>query len=168
MSAVMNIKAIFFDLGDTLVRNVSDPPADPKFEWLPGVPDLLRSLRARDLEVGLLSNTGSLDRASLEGMLPADFDWDLFDSHLIVLSSEVGIKKPDPRIFRLASVRAQQSTDVSEAWRIVPQQILFCGESLNETLVAQRVGMLAAWVGSDGNSAIGHLFARLSDTGMLG
>jgi FMN phosphatase YigB (HAD superfamily) len=100
-------------------------------------------------------------------MLPPDFVWDLFDAHAILLSSEVGIEKPDVRIFRLAICRAQQPPDAETALRIGPRECLFCGESLMETLVAQQAGMAAAWIGSAGRTTVNGLIDHLVEAGQL-
>ncbi len=58
--------------------------------------EVLRTLRRDGARLGLVSNCSSDVRAMLEasGLLP------YFDD--VVLSAEVGLMKPDPRIFRLA------------------------------------------------------------------
>jgi FMN phosphatase YigB (HAD superfamily) len=118
---------VFFDLGMTLVG------ADTT-KWVPGAKTLLQQLGAANLRLGVISNTGNLSRAELQSHLPADFDWNVFDPTLVLLSSEVGIEKPNLAIFRLAISRAGAS----------PAQCLYCSEDLLETLAAQRVGMTAA------------------------
>jgi len=163
----MAIRAVFFDLGDTLVESTGVPPPEPGFRWLPGARECLVNLRERGRQVGLLSNTGSLDRPTLKSMLPHDFEWDLFDENTVILSSEVGIEKPDVRIFRLALCRAQESLDRAAAWRIGPGECLFCGESLIETLIAQQAGMVVAWMGNTGRTAIAGLVDHLVDAGQL-
>ena len=105
------IKALFFDLGDTLVRRVSVTPT--RFDWIPGAEALVKRLRLSNLPLGLISNTGSLTRQQLLAMMPGGFQFDLFQAEMIVLSSEVSIEKPDPRIFRLAISRAQNSANAA-------------------------------------------------------
>ncbi len=121
----MTIKAIFFDIGDTLIR---------KKEWLPGSREFVSAMRERKLRLGLISNTGNLSREDLEKLLPPDFDFGLFEEGLTLLSSEVGIEKPILGIFSLAV----QHTGFS------PWETMFVGESLTETLAAQKAGMQAA------------------------
>ena len=162
---VTPLKAVFFDLGDTLVE--ADPASPGKFRWLPGARDTLLVLAAAGLRVGLISNTGLLGPDALLARLPADFGWGLFDPHLVLLSSEVGLTKPDLRIFRLALKRAQEHDDEAETLRIDPPETLFCGESLVETLAAQRGGMRAARILSGADSEIGGLGDRLRSAGLL-
>ena len=115
----------FFDLGNTLVANGS---------WMPGARLLLDRLSSTGASFGVISNTGTLSRAQLAQLLPADFDFGAFSGDLVILSSEVGLEKPDLRIFRLAGERAG-----------VPlRNCLLVGEDLEETMAAQSAGMRAA------------------------
>lgn len=116
--------AAFFDIGETLVQDSS---------WLPGAKDFIDTLRADGQRVGLISNTGALSRAELSALLPNDFSFDQFEPSLVLLSSEVGIEKPDPRIFLHAV--AVSGTH--------PWDCVFVGERLLETWAAQAVGMRA-------------------------
>ena len=50
------IKAVFFDIGDTLVSGK---------KWLPGAKELVKQLKAQGTRVGLVSNTGNLLREEL-------------------------------------------------------------------------------------------------------
>src|SRR5262245_10068188 len=68
----MNIQAIFFDLGETLVTS-------PR-QWLPDAPALLASLKQRGMRLGIISNTGDLaSRQAILGLLPPDFNINLFE-----------------------------------------------------------------------------------------
>lgn len=62
---------------------------------IPAMYDLIRSLRAKGLRTGLLSNSWGTD-----GYPREDFTA-LFDA--VVISAEVGMRKPEPRIFRHAA-----------------------------------------------------------------
>lgn len=122
-------KAIFFDLGETLVTSNRN--------WIEGAPQTLQRLKATGVELGIISNTGNLTRAELlQTRLPPDFRFDLFNPDLVVLSSEVGIEKPSPDIFRLA---------LSGTGNLINNKpCLFCTENLFDTLAAQQVGFHAA------------------------
>lgn len=66
--------------------------------WVP-YPDAVPALQAvkhRDFKVGLISNATELARRVLKRLEMEEF----FD--VVVISDEVGVRKPDPRIFRLA------------------------------------------------------------------
>src|SRR5436190_23370908 len=112
------IQVIFFDLGDTLVDAATR-------RFLPGAQVLLSRLSSKGVRLGIISNTGNLDRAQLTAQLPPGFDWARFEQTTVVLSSEVGVEKPDPAIFHLA---------VSMAG-IAASLCLYCSENLLETLV---------------------------------
>jgi len=143
------ISVVFFDLGDTLVS--------PSREWIPGAKNVLSTLRAKGIRLGLISNTGTLSRTQLLQLLPNDFDLTVFDSELILLSSEVGVEKPTVTIFRLAVERSG-----SQASRC-----LFCTESLVDTLAAQQVGMRVARLQKPPASDLQELIDGLTQVGML-
>ncbi|QEG24621.1 HAD family hydrolase [Mariniblastus fucicola] len=121
----MAIEVVFFDIGDTLIS---------KKRWLPGALDCVRAIKEKKIRVGLISNTGNLTRDDLQRLLPEDFDFAIFEEGLTLLSSEVGIEKPNLGIFSLAVQHAGVS----------PWQTMFVGESLTESLAAQQAGMQAA------------------------
>ncbi len=104
---------------------------------------LLESLRARGLKLGLVSNAfdpGWLLRADLERMGVAE------RLDVAVFSSEVGKRKPHPRIFE----RALEELDAD------PARTLFVGDSLyHDVGGAKRLGMKtvqALWFRADGRS----------------
>jgi putative hydrolase of the HAD superfamily len=143
------VKAIFFDLGDTLITKDKG--------WVPGAKSVLADLRKRGLRLGLISNTGDWDRAELLQHVPPDFSFNLFEKVLVILSSEVHVVKPDPEIFRRAI----------KAAALPPGACLFCGEDLTETLAAQQVGLRAARVQAPPNSDIESLVEKLKAAGFL-
>ncbi len=131
---VFPLKVIFFDLGDTLVRKV---PGSTRSEWIEGAKEALVQLDEKGVRLGLLSNTGNLTRDRLfNDLLPVDFNADMFEEKLIILSSEVGAEKPKLRIFAHA---------IDEAG-VAPVKCLFCTEDLPHTLAAQQIGMRAVWL----------------------
>lgn len=160
------LRIVYFDLGDTLMRKVASTPGGIQFDWVDGAKDVLARLRAAGMELGLISNTGTLTRIQLASLLPSDFNFGLFDADLVLLSSEVGMKKPDPRIFRLAISRAQDLSDPGFHLEIDPAECLFVGESLEEVLCAQNVGMIGARVQMSPPD-IGSLDTVLIDRGFL-
>lgn len=121
----MSIKVVFFDIGDTLIS---------KKAWLPGAREFIGALREKKIRIGLISNTGNLTRDELQKLLPEDFNFAAFEDGLTLLSSEVGIEKPSLGIFSLAVQHAGVS----------PWETMFVGESLTESLAAQRAGMQTA------------------------
>jgi FMN phosphatase YigB (HAD superfamily) len=148
----MDIQAIFFDLGETLVTS-------PR-RWLPGAQALLASLKQKGVRLGIISNTANLpSRQAILDILPTDFDINLFEPALVLFSSEAGIEKPRKEIFEKA---------VSLVG-IPASQCLYCSEDIVETLVAQHVGMRSTRVqqpppGSDlATSDLATLEQRISD-----
>jgi FMN phosphatase YigB (HAD superfamily) len=124
----LGLPAIFFDIGDTLVSNGN---------WLDGAERNLEKLNSLDIALGIISNTGTLTREELKrDHLPSDFDFGIFKSAQIILSSEFGSDKSTPEIFLHAIAQAQRSAS----------DCLFVGENLAETWMAQSVGMRSARV----------------------
>jgi putative hydrolase of the HAD superfamily len=144
------LRVAFFDIGDTLVET------DTR-RWVPGAKEALDALRAQELRLGVISNTGTLTRAELAPLLPVDFDWRAFAPELVILSSEVGVAKPNPEIFRRALAAAGSTA----------AECLFCTESLIDALVAQRVGMMSARVQPPPNADVGGLVAALAAAGVV-
>ena len=148
--SVQRVSTIFFDLGDTLVR--PDVRA-----WVPGAKATLEALKAKSIRLGIISNTGDLSRSQLSARLPEDFRFETFEAQLILLSSEVRVEKPSPEIF---------ATAVSSA-NVEASKCLYCGEKLDEALVAQAVGMRAARLLLPPHSDIGELTASLVASGLI-
>lgn len=93
-----------------------------KWRAVPGAMNLLRKLKAVGIGTGLVSNWDHSCRAVLaETGLDALLD-------VIVVSSEVGIEKPDPRIFQLA----MQSAGTA------PEQCLYVGDNYYDDVIGAR------------------------------
>lgn len=148
--ATMAIKVVFFDLGETLLTR--------RREFVSGAQAVLAELRRRQVRLGIISNTGEMTRRLIMETLPRDFDLASFEERLVIFSSEVGVQKPDPRIFRLAVERAS----------LPAEGCLFCTENLLHTLAAQQTGMCAARVLPPPSSDVGTLARELAASGMLG
>jgi epoxide hydrolase-like predicted phosphatase len=88
---------------------------------------VIRSLRQK-YKVGLLSNAWGDLRQVLETRLPIGH---LFDD--LVISAEVGMGKPDPRIYRLAIERLS----------VLPGQAVFVDDVLVNVEAAREVGLKA-------------------------
>jgi putative hydrolase of the HAD superfamily len=98
----------------------------------PSMIDVLRTARAAGLRTGLLSNSWGLDYER-EG-------WEtLFDA--VVISGEVGLRKPDPAIYALAAKRMA----------LPPEQIVFVDDlrpNVRAAVVAGMVGVQHVDVGT--------------------
>ncbi len=118
-----------------------------------GVRDVLvervRRLRADGYRTALLTNNVAEFREAWRAMLPAD---ELFD--LIVDSSEVGRRKPDPRFFELALERLN----------VAPSRCVFLDDFEGNVAAATALGMRAIVVGRDRAAALAELDAILAES----
>ncbi len=121
----MAIKTISFDLGNTLVTNSKT--------WFEGAKEVLAALKSKGFRLGIISNTADLARPAILDLLPPDFSLSDFDPQLVLFSSELGIAKPDPAVFREAVRRAD----------VPPGDCLYCSENPVETQAAEQSEMLA-------------------------
>ena len=119
-----SFKTVFFDIGNTIVKQK---------KWMPGAKDFIAALKASKIRLGIISNTGDLDREQVEKLLPEDFDFGFFEESLVMLSSETGVEKPNLDAFLLAVQHASCS----------PWEAVFIGETIEETHAAQLAGMHA-------------------------
>lgn len=122
-----SFKAVFFDIGNTIVKQK---------KWMPGAKEFIASLKSTKIpkiRLGIISNTGDLDREQIEKLLPEDFDFGFFEESLVMLSSETGVEKPSLDAFLLAVQHASCS----------PWETIFIGETIEETHAAQLAGMHA-------------------------
>jgi putative hydrolase of the HAD superfamily len=94
---------------------------------VPAMYDLIRSLRAKGLRTGLLSNSWGTDG------YPRDDFAALFDA--VVISAEVGMRKPEPRIFR----------HVAELLGLVPAECVFIDDAAANVDAAIACGMTGIW-----------------------
>ena len=100
----------------------------------PEMVDFCTALRSRGLKTGLLTNNAREFEAAWKAMLPLD---DLFDD--VVDSSEVGMRKPDPAIYRLALERLG----------VAPGEAVFLDDAPGNVAAAEAVGMQAVLIGQD-------------------
>lgn len=126
--------AIGYSLPFDLLREVAELDHDSFSRSLVATPatiEVLDRLRSMDVRLGLVSNVsllphmlrGDLERLGLSRFLDA-----------AVFSSEVGVRKPDPRIF----VHAMRAVGETAA------RTVFVGDRLNDDITgAQAVGMRA-------------------------
>jgi bacterial leucyl aminopeptidase len=131
-----NVKAVFFDIGDTLA--VARPGTTQRLELdpLPGARDVLRRLNAAGLRLGVISNTGSETVESMHEALDAAGLYEFFEPQLLIYSSVVHLKKDSPEIFRLACGRVGFGDE--------PRRCMFVGESPRERNFAAQAGLHVA------------------------
>lgn len=90
--------------------------------------ELARDLRAAGHKVGVLSNAPDDLRERFLSELPMEIEWDA-----IVVSGEIGMRKPDPRIFEYAA----------EAIGTAPERCFFIDDLHENAAAARAVGMRA-------------------------
>ena len=118
---------------------------------------MLADLHQRGIRLSIISNTGNSKRTEVVKPLPANFNLDIFEEQLIILSSEVNVKKPDLQIFQLALARTG----------IDAEECLFCTEDLVHTLAAQQIGFRTARISPPLTTDISHLSKKLIEAQLL-
>jgi epoxide hydrolase-like predicted phosphatase len=106
-----------------------------------------RGLLARGYRTALVTNNAHEFRDAWRRLVPAD---ELFE--VIVDSSEVGVRKPDPRIFELALARLGG---------IDPAHALFLDDAPSNVAAAEKLGIRAVLVRPDLRDALAALDALL-------
>ncbi len=88
--------------------------------------ELAHNLQANGHRIGVLSNAPDDLRERFLSDLPVEIDWDA-----IIVSGEIGLRKPDPRIFQHAA----------ESIGVPAEQCFFIDDLEENVLGAQAVGM---------------------------
>jgi len=126
---------------ELLVRYIREEATSTRWHVpFPETEETVRQLRALGFSTHVIS--GHVDYLPL---ILANLGWsDLFDT--VTFTQEVGVQKPDPRVFRFALQRAGRaaadSTFVGDSWEA-------------DYLGARRVGMSAVWLNRAGTPAPG-------------
>jgi FMN phosphatase YigB (HAD superfamily) len=125
--------AVFFDIGDTLaVPKASATGVLEGLEVFPFVTEILTKLHATTgpggavLKLGIISNTGDVDRDSMKAFLTTAGLLGFFEDKLLVFSHEEGVDKKTKEIFNRARTRAG----------VAANRCIFVGESEDERTVA--------------------------------
>ncbi len=131
------LRAIFFDLGSTLVDQTNPAP----YPLFPTAQATIDSLQARGLALGIITNVpAGWDRGDLEALLAQPAFLDEFD--VLVLSSQAPAAKPDPAIYTHAYNQLALPRPVIAATAFVGETIGEIGNTvLNPTLGARAIGM---------------------------
>ena len=102
-------------------------------EPMPGVQEMLAALRARGIRTGVVSNLGWTGEAladRLHRLLPEH------EFEFLIASSDYGVRKPNPLIFRAALAKAGLS----------PEEVWFCGDQIEADVYgAQGAGIFPVW-----------------------
>jgi putative hydrolase of the HAD superfamily len=127
------IRAIFFDLGDTLIsEEATDSKHLPEapLTKLPYLDDVLVELERKGFKLGVITNTVTSREEDVRAALRKIGIERYFD--LILTSVDVGHKKPDERIFMTALRRL----------RVKPYEAVMVGNQIGTDIVGgNRVGM---------------------------
>ena len=109
------VAALNLDLGPTeseqLLELIEAPPGDGPLTPVPGALAAVRRLRHRGFRLGIVSDTGFRPGRVLRRQLSEVGILDCFEPGGLAFSDEVGVPKPDPRIFE----RALSGLDVTAA-----------------------------------------------------
>lgn len=99
--------------------------------------DVPEGLKKRGMHIGLICNTGLTSGITLREFLANEGVAEYFDR--MIFSEEIGIRKPDPRIFRLAARRMS----------VRPRGIVHIGDNLKaDVWGAQKAGLKAIYLSS--------------------
>jgi FMN phosphatase YigB (HAD superfamily) len=134
----LRIKAIFFDLGDTIMVETSEVKDEAgttlAADLIPSVEPVLRELKTRGFPLGLVADTR---RGTYQNVLRQHGLYDLFD--VFAISDELGVEKPDPKIFNAAL----------DAIRVQPgdyDKVLMIGNNLRRDVRgANALGLVSIW-----------------------
>ena len=107
-----------------------------------------RSLREAGYRTGLVTNNAKEFREGWRSLIPID---ELFDS--VVDSSEVGVRKPDPAIYRIALEQVEVSAE----------RAVFVDDFPGNIQAAEGLGMLGILVEDDPAAALASLDRLLED-----
>ena len=112
-----HLAAVFLDCGDTLVderTEVKAPGSEVVLdgELIPGAREMILALKERGHQLILVADG---PRQTFVNLLQKHQLWDHFDAH--VISEDVGVHKPDARMFDAALAAAGLSR--ADAWRTV-------------------------------------------------
>ncbi len=122
-------------LTDTLRALLAGWGGLAEFVPYPETIDTLKALKARGLLIGVISNAPPLSPESIAQMRIADY----IDAW--TFSHELGIEKPDPRIFQAALTKLG----------VTPDEALMVGDSLeNDVLGARAAGIDAIQIVREG------------------
>jgi FMN phosphatase YigB (HAD superfamily) len=134
----LRIKAIFFDLGDTIMVEDSEIKDEAgttlAADLIPGIESVLRELKARGFPLGLVADTR---RGTYQNVLRQHGLYDLFD--VFAISDELGVEKPALRIFSAAL----------DALGVQPgdyHKVLMVGNNLRRDVGgANALGLVSIW-----------------------
>ncbi len=138
MSNDRGLIAAFFDLGDVIMQESTEikdrDQATIHVQLVPGIDRVLRDLHARGVKLALVADTHRRNPRNVLGRYNL---YDLFDA--MAISQDLGVEKPDPRMFRHALDRLGiQPADYG--------RVVMVGNRLDRDIAgANRVGLKTIW-----------------------
>jgi putative hydrolase of the HAD superfamily len=135
-----SIRAVLLDFGDTLADQGSERRDAAGFmfhvDLIPGARELLVALRDRGHPLALVVDGEVAENAAARAVHGLD---GLFDA--IAISEEVGVSKPDPRIFEVALERLGLDPSAE------PGRVVMVGNRLERDVKgAARLGIRTVWL----------------------
>jgi len=133
------ILAVLLDSGDTLVDEATEVKdergATLRAELIPGAADMMRALAARGYPIGLVAD-GFTD--TFRNVFTQHGLLDLFA--VMAISEEVGVMKPDPRMFRTA-------LDALGVGAVDYGRVMMVGNHLGRDIKgANGLGLVSVWL----------------------
>jgi putative hydrolase of the HAD superfamily len=134
-----HILAILLDCGDTLVDEGTEIKDENEVtlraELIPGAAEMMGELKRRGYSLALVADGPT---GTFRNVLPVYGLWDLFD--VFAISAEVGVQKPDARIFYAALQQLQ--IDPADHGRV-----LMVGNNLERDIKgANALGIVSVWL----------------------
>ena len=118
---------------------------DTKFRELrpfPGVPELLSDLRRKGVRLGVVTHGLSVKQAEKLVRLKLV---DYFDPHAIFISDEIGINKPNPKLYQTAL----------RSLGLEASQAMYVGDNLeNDVAPPKSLGMVTVWMRISGRHTL--------------
>lgn len=137
------------DVSDELVRQaLKDMFVVSEAHWvlMPEAHAVLRELESDGLRLGIISNASDTD--DVNRLIDGSDLRDYFDP--IVISAEVGRRKPDPSLFK----------NVLREWSLAPDQVVMIGDTLSHDILgAQGVGLRHIWLTAQADTALNRAYA---------
>ncbi len=110
--------------------------SETHWQPMPALHAVLDELQDEGRMLGLISNAG--DAENVQRLIDKVEIRDYFDP--IIISAAIGIRKPDPRLFKM----------VLEQWQVAPDSIVMIGDRLEaDILGAQNTGIHQIWLKPD-------------------
>lgn len=133
----MTLAAVFFDLGDVVMDEMTEEKIDgvtQRAELVPGMAQLLHDLHAAGQHLALVADTR---QGTYRNVLRQHGLFDLFDAFAI--SDELGAEKPDTGMFEYALNRLAVPTD---EWG----RVAMVGNNLARDIKgANAIGLISIW-----------------------